>query len=56
MDDLATVLEIAPSCNFSKYLSANLCYGHAFGKEAIKHICGADSGGDFFSIELKAQF
>ena len=55
-DDLATVLEIAPSYSFSKYLSANLYYGHAFGKDVVKRIYGSDSGGDFFSIEVKAQF
>lgn len=56
VDDLATVLEIAPSYTFSKYMSANLYYGHAFGKDVIRRIYGGDSGGDFFSIEFKAQF
>ena len=55
-DDLATVFEIAPSYTFSKYMSANLYYGHAFGSDVIRSIYSGDSGGDFFSIEFKAQF
>lgn len=56
MEGLATVLEIAPGYAFSKYLSANLYYGHAFGKDIIRSIYNGSSGGDFFSIEVKAQF
>ena len=53
---LATVLDISPSYTFTKYLSANLYYGHAFGGDVIKSIYRDGSGGDLFYIELKAQF
>jgi hypothetical protein len=56
MDDLATVLEIAPSYTFSKHFSGNLYYGHAFGKDVIKSVYNSDAGGDLFFIEFKAQF
>ena len=56
MKDLGTVLEIVASYNFNQYVSANMYYGHAYGQEVIKNIYDDDSGGDFFSIEMKAQF
>jgi hypothetical protein len=55
-EDLATVFEVAPGFAFSNNFSANVYYGHAFGKDVIKSIYGADSGGDFFWAEFKAQF
>ncbi len=54
--NLGTVLEIAASYNFNRYVSANMYYGHAYGQEVIKSAYDADSGGDFFSMEMKAQF
>lgn len=55
-DDLARVLEVAPAYNFSKYLAANLYYGHVFGGDVIKSIYGGDGSSDFFYVEVKAQF
>ena len=54
--DLATVFEVVVSHTFSKYFSANVYFGHAFGKDVIDNIYDADDGGDFFSLEFKAQF
>jgi hypothetical protein len=54
--DLATVLEIVAGYTFSPNFSANLYYGHAFGKDVIENIYDGDSSGDFFSIEFRAQF
>lgn len=53
--DLATVFEIAPSFTFSRNFSANLYFGHAWGGKVVKSIYSADSGGDFFLVEFKAQ-
>jgi hypothetical protein len=53
---LATVLDISPSYTFSKHLSANLYYGHVFGKDVIKSIYQNNSNGDLFFIEMKVQF
>ncbi len=53
---LATVMDVSPSYTISKYLSANLYYGHAFGKDVIKSLYNADPGGDLFYVEFKAQF
>jgi len=53
---LATVLDISPSYTFSKYLSASLYYGRAFGRDVIKSIYTKSSKGDLFFIELKTQF
>jgi|WetSurSiteA1Bulk_404760.scaffolds.fasta_scaffold09231_1 hypothetical protein len=55
-DGLATVLDISPGYTFSKYLSANLYYGHAFGKDVLKSIYKSNSNGDLFYVELKTQF
>jgi len=54
--DLATVFEFVASHTFSEYFSANMYYGHAFGKDVIDNIYNTDDGGDFFSLEFKAQF
>lgn len=54
--DLATIFEIVPSYTFSRHFSANLYYGHAFGHGVVKSVYGGDQGGDFFSLEFKAQF
>ncbi len=53
---LATVLDISPSYTFSKYLSANLYYGHVFGRDVLKSIYPKNSNGDLFYIEMKTQF
>jgi hypothetical protein len=50
------VLDISPSYTFNKYLSANLYYGHAFGRDVIKRIYTSNANGDLFYVELKAQF
>jgi len=56
MKNLATVFEIAGSYNFSKHFSANLYWGRAFGCAVLRAIYDGDDGGDFFSMEFKAQF
>lgn len=53
---LATILDISPSYTFSRYFSANIYYGHAFGRDVIKRIYSKSSNGDLFYVELKTQF
>jgi hypothetical protein len=55
-DSLATLFDISPGYTFSKYLTASLYYGHAFGGDVIKSIYKNSSNGDLFFVELKAQF
>jgi len=55
-EDLATVLEMMIIYNYSKYLSSNLYYGHAFGKDVIKNIYAGDKNGDYFFAEFKLKF
>lgn len=52
---LATVLDFSPSYTVNRYLSANLYYGHAFGRGVIKSIYKNSANGDLFYLELKAQ-
>jgi hypothetical protein len=53
---LATILDFSPSYTFNKNLSANLYYGHAFGRDIIKSIYQNSSNADLFYMEMKAQF
>ena len=54
--DLATVFDLMVGHTFSKHFSAEMYYGHAFGKDVIGSVYDADNNGDFFSLEFKAKF
>ena len=55
-DDLATVLDLITSYDFSKFLSGTLYWGHAFGKDVIENIYGDNEDGDYFYAECQIKF
>ena len=55
-DDLASVMDMMVTYDFSKDLSASLYWGHAFGKNVIENIYAGDEDGDYFSMEFKVGF
>lgn len=53
--DLGTVLEVVASYKCSRNISANMYYGHAYGKDVIENVYDGDSSGDYFSVEIQIK-